>query len=197
MSDSAWDPNTYPSEIRAEIPGYDLLQDIVVRVSSETRAADVLELGTGSGETAKRLLDAVPGARLVGIDSSEEMLAAARSLLPPDRVTLHYRRLEDPLPEGPFHLVVSALTVHHLPGDRKADLFKRVAAVLRPGARFVLADVVVPDDPAEAAIPLEVGFDFPSSVGDQLEWLGKAGFRPQVVWNEGDLAVLQGDLVTS
>ena len=134
---------------------------------------------------------------MVGIDSSEEMLAAARSLLPPDRVTLHYRRLEDPLPQGPFDLVVSALTVHHLPGDRKASLFERVAAVLRPGGRFVLADVVVPDDPAEAAIPLEAGYDFPSTVNEQLEWFGTAGFLARVVWREGDLAVLQADLVTT
>ena len=197
MSNSAWDPNTYPSEIRTEIPLYDHLQDIVVKVSSETRAHDILDLGTGSGETARRLLDALPGARLHGLDSSEEMLAAARSLLPRDRVMLDHRRLEDPLPEGPFDLAVSALTVHHLPGDHKRGLFQRVANVLRPGGCFVLGDVVVPDDPAKARITLEVGFDFPSTVGEQLEWFRTSGFLARVVWSDGDLAVLQGDLVTT
>jgi SAM-dependent methyltransferase len=50
---------------------------------------------------------------------------------------------------GNFDLVVSASAVHHLDGAGKADLFARIAARLRSGARFVLGDVVVPDDPAD------------------------------------------------
>jgi tRNA (cmo5U34)-methyltransferase len=63
-------------------------------------------------------------------------------------------------------------------------------AVLAPGARFVLADVVVPDDPAAATTPLEAGFDQPSPVPDQLAWLADAGLEATVAWAEGDLAVL-------
>jgi len=33
--------------------------------------------------------------------------------------------------------------VHHLDAGEKADLFRRVAAALEPGGRFVLGDVVV------------------------------------------------------
>src|SRR5262245_62724772 len=54
-----------------------------------------------------------------------------RSSLPPDRVSLLVGRLEDPLPQGPFDLVVSALAVHHLDAASKADLFRRIAATLR------------------------------------------------------------------
>jgi hypothetical protein len=35
----------------------------------------------------------------------------------------------------------------------KADLFARIAARLRPGGRFVLGDVVVPEDPADVVTP--------------------------------------------
>jgi hypothetical protein len=38
----------------------------------------------------------------------------------------------------------SVLAAHHLGGPGKADLFRRVAAGLAPGGRFVLGDVVVP-----------------------------------------------------
>ncbi|MCA1677861.1 MAG: class I SAM-dependent methyltransferase, partial [Actinobacteria bacterium] len=82
-----------------------------------------------------------PVAELVGVDSSEQMLAAAGRLLDPDRVDLHSDRIEDPLPPGPFDLVVAALVVHHLEADDKAKLFQRVNSLLRPGGRFVLADV--------------------------------------------------------
>ncbi len=84
----------------------------------------------------------------------------------------------------------SALAVHHLDGPGKADLFARVAAVLEPGGRFVLADVVVPDDPAEATTPLSPDFDLPDRVDDQLAWLRAAGFDPTVAWAERDLAVI-------
>ncbi len=39
----------------------------------------VLELGTGTGETAARLMTRHPGLELVGIDESEAMLEVARS----------------------------------------------------------------------------------------------------------------------
>ena len=52
-----------------------------------------------------------------------------------------------------------------------------MAAVLEPGGRFVLADVVVPDDPADAITPLSPDYDLPSRADEQLAWLGDAGSR--------------------
>jgi tRNA (cmo5U34)-methyltransferase len=127
-----------------------------------------------------------PGATLVGVDASADMLAAAR--LP--RAELRVSRLEDPLPQGPFDLVFSALAVHHLDGPGKTELFARVAAVLEPGGRFVLADVVVPEDPADAITPLSPDYDRPDRVDDQLAWLREAGLDATVAWAEGDLAVI-------
>jgi tRNA (cmo5U34)-methyltransferase len=121
------------------------------------------------------------------------MLSVARDSLPSERVELHAAQIEDPLPDGPFDLVASALCVHHLSGPAKADLFARVLAVLRPGGRFVLADVVLPDDPADARAPLTPGFDRPSPLADQLRWLGDAGFDAEVVWADRDLAVVVAD----
>ena len=41
---------------------------------------------------------------------------------------LRLQDLRDPLPDGPFDLVFSALAIHHLDAAAKADLFARVAA---------------------------------------------------------------------
>jgi SAM-dependent methyltransferase len=68
-------------------------------------------------------------------------------------------RLEDALPVGNIDLVVSALAVHHLDGAGKADLFARIAARRRSGGRFVLGDVVVPDDPADVVTLIDGVYD--------------------------------------
>ncbi len=124
-----FEPGSYLDMIRTDIPVYDRFQDELVAASG-AGARRVLELGTGTGETARRLLDAHPGASLVGIDESADMLGAARERLGSERVQLVVARLEDELPPGPFDLVASALCVHHLRGAEKRDLFRRVRAAL-------------------------------------------------------------------
>ena len=178
-------PDEYLALMRSELPAYERLQDEAAAATGRG-ATRLLELGTGTGETARRVLARHPGAALVGIDASADMLAAAT--LP--GADLRVSRLEDPLPAGPFDVVFSALAVHHLEGPAKADLFRRIAAALEPGGRFVLADVVVPDDPADAITPLSPGYDLPSRADEQLAWLREAGLDPAVVWAERDLAVI-------
>lgn len=191
MAQFHWDPDSYLALMREELPAYERLQAELVAATAGVPARRILELGTGTGETARRVLDAHPSAALEGIDASEPMLGAARQLLAGRDVALRVGRLEDPLPAGPFDLVVSALAVHHLDGAGKADLFTRVATVLAPGGRLVLADVVVPDDPADAITPLDPGYDLPSPIADQLAWLRAGGLAdPEVTWRDRDLAVL-------
>lgn len=187
-----FDPATYDAMIRADIPVYDELQ-AALAAEAAVGAHRVLELGTGTGETARRLLEANREATLDGLDEGEEMLRAAAARLPTERVTLHRGRLEEPLPDGRFELVASALCVHHLDGPAKRDLFARIRDRLAPGGRFVLADVVVPPDPADAAIELTPGYDQPDSVADQLAWLMQAGFAARVTWAVADLAVIVAD----
>src|SRR5438309_11763293 len=127
MSGWEWDPDTYLPEMHAEIPGYEELEEAVAEATASSIVGTVLELGTGTVETALRVLARHPGARWTGIDSSEPMLDRARERLPP--ADLRLGRLEDPLPPGPFDLVVSVLAVHHLDAAGKSDLFNRVAQV--------------------------------------------------------------------
>jgi tRNA (cmo5U34)-methyltransferase len=188
-----WNPHEYRALMRAEVPDYERLQEELVGATQGLDARSILELGTGTGETAARVLAAHPRAHLVGIDSSKPMLDVARDALDTARVTLNLGRLEDALPAGPFDLCISALAVHHLDGPGKADLFRRLNAVLSPGGTLVLADVVVPDDPADAVTPLSPDYDLPSTVADQLAWLDAAGFEAVVTWRHRDLAVLRAE----
>jgi tRNA (cmo5U34)-methyltransferase len=186
VTEVEWDPDSYLELMLAEIPGYEELEETVVAATGAP-ARDILELGIGTGETARRVLALHPDARLVGIDWSKPMLVRAREVVP--AADLRRSKLEDPLPAGPFDLVVSVLAVHHLDGPGKRELFGRVAEVLRPGCRFVLGDVVVPERPHDAVIEIDWVDDLPSSVPEQLEWLDEAGFEATASYVRPDLAV--------
>ena len=186
-----FDPATYLDMILAEVPAYTDLQHHLAEATAGIEAGAILELGVGTGETAAAVLAVHPAARLTGIDESGPMLARARDRFP--AADLRVQRLQDPLPEGSYDLVVSALAVHHLDAAGKADLFRRVRGRLRPGGRFVLADVVIPGDPHDVVTPIDPPYDQPSTVADQLGWLREAGLRPTVRWQEKDLAVVAAD----
>ena len=191
MSEFEFKPEGYLESMLGEIHDYVELQRETARATAGLSAERILELGIGTGETTRRVLELHPGATLVALDSSAPMVARAQEAFP--AADLRVARLEDALPDGPFDLVVSTLAVHHLDPAGKADLFRRIAEVVRPGGRFVLADVVVPERPEDAVIDCTPGFDLPDPVPLQLEWLRDAGFTARVTWARLDLAVLVAD----
>ncbi len=191
MRDCHFTPESYLTMMREAVPGYDRLEDETLTATG-VGAKSVLELGTGTGETARRVLNRHPDAQLIGIDASPGMVKVARASLPADRVKLVVGRLEDPLPEGSFDLVVSALAVHHLEGTGKADLFRRIASRLDPAGRFVLADVVEPVNPSYVVTAIDPEVDHLSKLDEQLAWLEAAGLFPEVTWTHRDLVVIVG-----
>ena len=182
--------------IRTEIADYDELQETLARASLVGQPAGrILDLGSGTGETSRAVLRHHPSAHLVGVDSSPDMIEVARKQLP--AADFLVGRLEDPLPRGPFDLVVSAFAIHHLDGEGKRQLFRRIAEALAPGGRFVMLDVVVPEEPLAEPIALEDGVDMPSRLGDMVEWLRAAGLAPRVVHTAGDVAIVAAPVAST
>ena len=168
---------TYLEAIRADVPRYDELQDQAV-AAIPFAPNRVLELGIGTGETTKRILAAHPDAQITGLDSSPEMVFRARELLE----DVQLARMEDPLPDGPWDLVISVLSVHHLTDDQKQLLFRRVR---EQSKALVLGDVVK----AEVQVAsLEPEVDFPDSAEELADWCGG-----KVAWTGDDLAVVAAD----
>jgi len=156
-----WTPEVYLERIRAQIPRYDELQEQAI-AAIPFPPERVLELGMGTGETTRRLIEAYPDAWVVGLDASPDMVFRARQTY--DDVQL--ARMEDPLPDGPWDLVISVLSVSDLDDDQRRALLRRVSEHSRS---LVIGDV------------FEGG-----QLEDLVEWSGG-----EVTWQADDLAVVR------
>jgi len=170
-----WDPDTYLDWVRGEVHRYDELQEATIAAIPGTPER-VLELGIGTGETARKLLARFPDAKVTGLDSSTEMAFRAREL----GIDVRLARMEDPLPDGPWDLVIGVLSVHHLRDPEKRELFRRVREQSRA---VVIGDVVAVPEPIA---PVNPDLDFPAPAADLVEWCDG-----EVVWSVGDLAVVR------
>ncbi|MEZ5078467.1 MAG: class I SAM-dependent methyltransferase [Solirubrobacterales bacterium] len=163
MGQFDWKPEAYLERIRAQVPGYDDLQEQSV-AAIPFPPQRVLELGMGTGETTRRLIEAFPDAWVVGLDSSPDMVFRARQTY--DDVQL--ARMEDPLPDGPWDLVISVLSVDELDDAQRQALCRRVR---------------------EHSRSLVVGDVFRSGQAEDLaRWSGG-----EVVWRQADLAVVRAE----
>jgi tRNA (cmo5U34)-methyltransferase len=187
MGDFEFTPDDFLELMHGEIPRYDELQDETAAATEGVEATRILELGFGTGETTRRVLARHPGAHVIGIDGSSRMLAAIEV----EGAEFRRAELTDPLPDGPFELIVSCLTLHHLDASGKRDLFQRIAGALTEDGVLVFGDVIAPSDPADVFTPLTPDYDFPDTLADQLSWLGEAGFDAETTWVRGDVAVVR------
>lgn len=155
-----WTPEVYLERIRSQIPRYDELQEQAI-AAIPFAPQRVLELGMGTGETTRRLIEAHPEAWVIGLDASPDMVFRARQSY--DDVQL--ARMEDPLPDGPWDLVISVLSAADLADDQLQALCRRVK---------------------EQSRSLVIGDVFESNkLQSLLTWSGG-----QITWQAEDLAVV-------
>ncbi len=133
----------------AVAPGYDRVRgwgEEVPRRMWELAAAAlgrtperVLELGCGTGNATRFFERYLPeDGRLVGLDSSERMLAAAREKLSRTELVRGDAR-ELSFSDGEFDAVFAVYVIHHIPGADRPRALAEAARVLRSGGALVLA----------------------------------------------------------
>jgi SAM-dependent methyltransferase len=121
------------------------------RMERMTAGATVVDVGCGSGTDLLLAAAAVgPRGRAIGVDMTDGMLARARAAAAEAGLGwVELRRgdaLELPVETGSADYVISNGVLNLAPDKRRA--FSEVLRVLRPGGRFLYADIVV-----EAELP--------------------------------------------
>ncbi len=136
------------------------------------------DLGTGTGGLVALLAPLVK--RVVGVDRSTEMLAAARQRLEGlDNAVLREGTLEElPLADGELDLAILALALHYVVDP--PEVMAEVRRVLRPGGILLVLDMRSHERGAEYAE--EMGHVWPGFEPDRMAaWLRDARFgRVQV-----------------
>ena len=139
-----WDPNQYLKFTDYRLrPALDLMAQIPL---ADPRS--VYDLGCGTGNITHLLAERWPSARVVGVDSSADMLAKSRMEAPRAKarmeaagVVFEQADIAHWSPPAPADLLFTNATLHWL--DDHATLLPRLAAQLAPGG--VLA-IQMPDN---------------------------------------------------
>jgi SAM-dependent methyltransferase len=157
-TDTVWQDKTlvenFLTGVRGAIPfaadQINIALQVVDRAGIEVRR--VADLGCGDGAIAQAALLRYPKAHLVALDFSEPMLAQAKQRLQSfaDRVTLAQADLYTPdwhQSQGSFDVVLSGYCIHHLPDDRKRELYREIYNLLNPGGCFLNIEHVASPTP--------------------------------------------------
>jgi trans-aconitate 2-methyltransferase len=135
---AAWSPGQYTKfEDERSRPAADLLARVPLAAPRR-----VVDIGCGPGNSTELLIARFPAAEVLGLDSSPEMLAAARKRLP--RTALIEADVASWTPSPPADLLFSNAAFHWVAGH--AAVLRRLMGTLPAGGALALQ---VPDNLAE------------------------------------------------
>ena len=139
-------------EVRGGIPLAAEQIDVLLRVVRHAipRVDRLLDLGCGDGILGRTVMAEYPQAKGVFLDFSEHMIEAAKKKADIRRATFVVQDLATKTwtqsvgDHAPFDLVVSGLAIHHLPDERKRELYHEIFDLLKPGGLFLNLEHVAP-----------------------------------------------------
>lgn len=171
-----WDPDQYHrySDLRLR-PALELLQ----RVQADNPRL-VHDIGTGGGEIARLMTRRWPAARVIGSDSSAEMLDKAAAT----QSSVEWRRLDIATwrPEPEHDLIYANAVLHWLPHHE--ELLPRLVAGLAPGGELAVQMPMSWWQPSHEAIRetlAALGTDEAAALGDTMAEPNVG--LPETYWN--------------
>ena len=135
-SSTVWDANLYLKFADARTrPALDLMGRLDAASGARPGHA-IYDLGCGAGNISRILAERFPQAQVIGIDSSEEMLAKARSQTADKRVTFAKGDLTRFTPDTPPSILYSNAAYQWVSGH--IDLFPGLLKLLPSGGQLAI-----------------------------------------------------------
>jgi tRNA (cmo5U34)-methyltransferase len=137
----------YDRRIRLFCPSYDALHQMIVPWLQELpEGSSFLSAGAGTGAEIVTLGKCFPSWRFTAVDVSPDMLRACQDRASKagmvNRITFFNGRLQEYQSPAPFDAASSIFVAHFIKGrEEKLAYFRSIAANLKPGGLFVLADL--------------------------------------------------------
>lgn len=200
-----WDPQRY---LRYERHRAQPFRDLLARVRAddEPEPAFVVDLGCGPGNATEFLARRWPGARVLGLDNSAQMIDAARPRAVPGRLDFRLADLREVTGDqlgAPVDVLITNATLQWVPGH--LDLIPRLVDLLAPGGTFALGVPGNFDSPSHATLAdlqrrprwanrltgVEVRPSVPEPE-DYLRALDAAGLKAEA-WETTYLYVVEGE----
>jgi trans-aconitate 2-methyltransferase len=128
----AWNPDTY-NKFKSErfAPFYDCLNLIEIR-----QRMTVIDLGCGTGELTRKLADALTESKVLGIDSSQEMLNDSKAF-ENEQLQFELRSIEEQVNESSrYDLVFSNAAIQWVYNHE--ELLPKIIAMVKPGGQLVI-----------------------------------------------------------
>jgi tRNA (cmo5U34)-methyltransferase len=207
----------YDTQRRGIVPEFeDFYQNAVRGADWQGTDPAILDIGAGTGLLSALLLERYPHASFTLMDISDNMLNVARDRFSGRTVkylAVDYRQGDL---GGPYDIVCSALSIHHLEHDEKRSLYGRIFASLKEGGVFVNAEQVegetgdehrrnmaywedfirsgpLPESIAREAMARRDTLDRVEKASVQLAWLRESRFSSvDIVYKNHMLVVMRG-----
>lgn len=167
-----------------------MLEELLMALPPLPAGSTVCDLACGTGNAAAMVLEAYPESSVVLIDEDADLLRQAHhkvEAFTPDVQTIHTSVSTDgdPLPGGPYDVVVASLALHAIVGhdvergeaaSRYELLFRSILDALAPNGHCLVGDHV-------GTLPLFT----------QLKLMERAGFHDvDCAWRQDDFFVAGG-----
>ncbi|MDP1813208.1 MAG: class I SAM-dependent methyltransferase [Leadbetterella sp.] len=148
--------------IRKSMPHYDQMQALIGSTLSQEAAKSiqenilVLEIGTGTGFTAREIVSADKRISLVSVDNEGQMIAEAKENLQEDFEAgrIQFEKADalsflQNVPDEHFDSIASGFAIHNFEKTYREKVLQEVYRVLKTDGVFVNADKLLPDNPEE------------------------------------------------
>lgn len=140
---------SYDELINKTLINYDEMIEALINAIPDNESPRILDLGCGTGNITRKVLERFPNAKVTCLDLSTKMIEIAKDKLS-DYENIEYVIGDFTIVDiiDNYDAIISSLALHHIPTDEeKKEMYKHIYEALNTNGVFYNADVIKPNSP--------------------------------------------------